>query len=343
MARSIFVTTLPFDWVTDVTSYEDRVELLVQRCALPIEGSALHVILAPEYMFRRSPAQVVSKQADTRIGDAHRTNALPLEHYASSKKKTSTIFSSKKRESLRQRLRSATKGREILIVPGSIFWQHKYAFSRGAVQNSCDVIYKGKVIHEYGKQVDSLELDSFEKGKNTFSPGRTRGIFEVDGLQVGVEICADHTSDTNLRSTLIEINNPDEPDTERTIRNQLNVLDRYQKPGMAAEFGLDLHLLISDGMPFVRTSAAIRNGGFAVHCDTRIAHAIYQRQDPPDYKGMANALSHPRVHEAAHFDRQQITLPTPEEAASSSLPVRSSGATVLDEVASSSAPSWDGD
>jgi hypothetical protein len=249
--------------------------------ATPDDPNPLHIVVAPEYFFRLSPAAAVKKLKDSyfstnSLGQAQ-IPAATLAHFAGKKVKN-TMYGRRERELLEYHMTMATRGRNVLVIPGTIFWAEREATvsrvgrvtGKGIVRNTMLVVYRGNVIKCYHKLVDSHELDSFETKEYSFQGGRNDGTFEAGGLTLGAEVCADHTGSANLKSTVISRANPHMTSNELFVHNKLTAVNRDGTK--AHDVGLDVQIVVSDGMPF--SNSAIRKGGCAVHCDTRLPLAV---------------------------------------------------------------------
>jgi hypothetical protein len=293
MPRTVFVSVFPCNWHTSLLTFKQRVHRLQDLCKKPVptvagDNNPLHVVIAPEYTFRENPAAVVRDKSLT-YHNKEKSNPGVFEHYKNSKLAT-TILSAFDRQFLISALSIATQRRNVLVVPGTIFWaqsepQYKISTFKkirsvrapGVARNTCDVIYRGNLIHSYNKHLDAHELDNFEMNTYTFMPGINAGTFEASGLKIGVEVCKDAGSRT-LQTALFDRENP------HATTNQL------QRPAENMNFGdvgLDLQLLVSDGAKFLPSMMAIRKGGFAAHCDASGGEVAFTRNPEGAIKPVA--------------------------------------------------------
>jgi hypothetical protein len=297
MGRTVFVSMMKCNWHTSLLTFPQRVHELEKLCKKSVpkvtgDKNPLHVVMAPEYTFRTNPAAVVRKATKTwhnGLDSSNNPKAGPDVFSAYKKsKETSTILSLMDREFLINSIKAATTGRDVLVIPGTIFWaqtdpmykissvlKKKTVTAPGIVRNTCDVIYSGRLIHTYSKLTDVHELDLFEAGAYTFMPGVNLGTFEISGLNVGVEICGDHGK---MRSTMAARENPGSDEFE------------IQRKGISmttstgTDFGVDLHLLVSDGSFLASSNMAIRKGGFAAHTDATGFEDVRGRNAQGQYK-----------------------------------------------------------
>jgi hypothetical protein len=294
MNRTVFVSMFNCDWTSEIRSIQNRMVALQALCtkelpAVPEDPNPLHIVLAPEYTFRKNPAQVVHKASKTYHGGNGRTIPAVFKHFKESSERN-TMLSKAERELLQVQFCAATEGRNVLLVAGTIFWEEtaptfrtssvmrkKVLVTKGVARNSCDVIYKGNVIQTYHKQINSHEFDTFEEQAYLFQHGVNGGTFEVAGLSAGVEICADHMGQQNLRAVMIERGNPHLDADQQYLHDRLT--KRLEDGSSGDEFGLDLQLLVSDGMTFENRRSAIRKGGFAAHCDSRLPKSVSARNE----------------------------------------------------------------
>jgi hypothetical protein len=284
--RAIHVSMIRDYWANSTLDFTQKVLMLQRLCAQSVQATAddpnpLHIVVAPEYFFRRSPAAVVKKLKDSyfstnSLGQAQISPAT-LAHFAGNRARN-TMYGRRERELLEYHMTMASRGRNVVVIPGTIFWTEREATTnsvgrvtgKGIVRNTMLVVYRGNVIKCYHKMVDSHELDSFETKAYSFQGGRNDGTFEAGGLSLGAEVCADHTGSSNLKTTVISRANPHMSPSDVFVHNKLTAQTR--EGGKAHDVGLDVQIVVSDGMPF--TSSAIRKGGCAVHCDTRLPLAV---------------------------------------------------------------------
>ncbi|MBI4142112.1 hypothetical protein HY484_04255, partial [Candidatus Woesearchaeota archaeon] len=96
-------------------------------------------------------------------------------------------FNEKEKDKIVERIAEATKSRNALVVPGTIVW-HKWDL----LYNTAYAIADGEVLCEYHKQRITVEEDLLAHRNNArFYSGKAPGVFEWNGLHVGIEICAD--------------------------------------------------------------------------------------------------------------------------------------------------------
>lgn len=287
MKRVIYVSMVHEDWANSTRGFTEKLlglRRLCQRQVCPVneDRNPLHVVLANEYFFRRSPAEVVSKIKSTYHGTS-RIQPTTFQHYRGRKTKN-TMYSSSDKEVLISQLCGVSEGKNVLVIPGTMFWierepRYKKSFfksklqARGVVRNSAFVIYRGNLIKTYHKKQESHELDSFEASEFDFISGVNDGMVDINGLTVGVEVCADHTGSNNLRKMVISNANPYMDSTQLFLHDKLTALTEKR------DIGVDVHILLSDGMSMEQSKSAFRKGGCGLHCDSRIPPGVYQKDD----------------------------------------------------------------
>jgi hypothetical protein len=113
-------------------------------------------------------------------------------------------------------------------------------------QNTAYVMKNGEIVLKYHKMADGGEVfkEDREEGMVIWVPGERKGQITADGLEVGLEICA-----------------------ERGAR-MLEVWGTSP---------LDVQVLISASHPARPNSATVRNGGYLLHADAHFPPAAYQK------------------------------------------------------------------
>ena len=82
----------------------------------------------------------------------------------------------------RQFLQTVARAGDVNVVGGSL----EQRAPDGALQNVCVVVNRhGDVVGEYAKR------KLFARERDVHAPGQAPGVFEVDGLRIGILICAD--------------------------------------------------------------------------------------------------------------------------------------------------------
>lgn len=89
-------------------------------------------------------------------------------------------------------IRDATRNHPALVVPGSAAWND----GEGRYRNTAPVFHEGKVLLEYEKRSDGDDTELGEPAGLRYEVGDTSGRFEWNGLNVGLEICRDHSVGT---------------------------------------------------------------------------------------------------------------------------------------------------
>ncbi|MCS5709821.1 hypothetical protein [Candidatus Berkiella aquae] len=108
---------------------------------------------------------------------------------------------------------------------------------RNFIFNTSSVFHHGK-IYEYSKQTDCKDLNESEHQRATFRFGSQSPMIEIDGLRLGLEICADHDH-CLLRKKIDE-------------SHQL----------------IDIHIVQSNGLSNLIDAIACHHHGVYVHCDS---------------------------------------------------------------------------
>ncbi len=83
-------------------------------------------------------------------------------------------------------LKEASCWGDILIIPGTFVWQKE-----GNLFNTCFALYQGEVIHQHHKMSDGGEVRIAGHYGLTANFGTTKGLFDWEGLKLGIEICAE--------------------------------------------------------------------------------------------------------------------------------------------------------
>lgn len=82
----------------------------------------------------------------------------------------------------------ATRGRDTLVVPGTIAWKD----AQGEYHNTALAISDGQVLLRHDKRIDGEDSDFAASCGCSWRPGKKPGFFTWRGRQVGLEICRDH-------------------------------------------------------------------------------------------------------------------------------------------------------
>jgi hypothetical protein len=270
MAKTVFVSAISQTWQQSTNSFYERLAKLMRMSSgdvgLTDSGELpLHIVVAPEYYFRRSPLMVINELTKTYHGfrgvdktDKKVSTKLlsqeMLDAYEGPKW-ISTLYSKTDCEYLQSAMCVASAHGNTLIVPGTIFWaereplrqsgkkrsQRNKLIAKGVARNTTFAFHKGNLLDTYNKHHESHELDDLDQDSFVFEGGTTASVFTIDDLKIGVEICADHSGGV-LKS---------------------------------ASGDLDIHILVSDGMTPTSTGTATRRGGIVVACDTLLS-SIWQ-------------------------------------------------------------------
>lgn len=265
MPKSIQVSAISATWQQSANSFYERLAKLMRMSAaepgLNSSGEQpLHIVVAPEYYFRRSPIMVVEEvkktyhgfrgidKSDKKVASKLLSQEM-LDAYTGPRW-VSTLYSKVDCEYMVAAMCAASARGNTLIVPGTIFWaeqeplqqaekkrsQRNTQVAKGIARNTAFAFHKGQLLDRYHKNNDSHELDDADKDAFNFQGGTSASVVQVDGLKIGVEICADHAGSV-LKS---------------------------------AANDLDVHILVSDGMT-PGSGIATRKGGLVVACDTLLS------------------------------------------------------------------------
>lgn len=98
------------------------------------------------------------------------------------------------RDSLLLELRDMSEGHNTLFLPGTYFWEDS-----GGLVNTLPVYHNGDLVYLYDKVKNGGESISARTYGLTFKPGVLPGVISYKGLDIGLEICADHSSPSVLK------------------------------------------------------------------------------------------------------------------------------------------------
>lgn len=181
--------------------------------------STLWVFVAPEYMFKKNEQGCVAANAVSAYDEADK-NTLRTEFARLSQKKTN-----------------------FLLVPGSVFWKldiaKKYLWSKKKkpeIRNTTFAYHDGNELFAYDKMNDCGELSAKipeESKKCRFVAGQSFGVFDCDGLRVGLETCLDHD------------------------KGMLKKNDEK----------LDLHVISSNTVSYTPAHRSVKAGGYVLHAN----------------------------------------------------------------------------
>lgn len=209
-------------------SYNFRIDLLRSQIQQAFGGfndpQAIYMFLAPEYLFRknRNPSSEM---------DAGRPDRDPYSFYTELDRNTILV-------NMQALSRMKPK---LLLIPGSIFWAAGAAqitspdsLAMRPIRNSAPVIYRGQLIGWYDKHKDFSELTKQENaGRHFFMHGKRHGLFMVESLRCGMEICGDHS-------------------TSELLKDKVS--------------GLDLQIIVANSTTFSPASAATKTNGYVLLC-----------------------------------------------------------------------------
>lgn len=125
-------------------------------------------------------------------------------------------------------LAEKSRGKKTLLLPGTFLWQDE----RNNMYNTLPVVQDGKLVFSYDKKHDGGDGGIAKKFNMRYATGNGKGVFEWQGMRIGVEICADHG---DLRE--------------------------------GGEKQLDLQILVSAGMSLFDYSIVLKDYGYALRCD----------------------------------------------------------------------------
>jgi len=139
------------------------------------------------------------------------------------------------------RLAGLTKGRDVLLVPGTYAW-----VDDDYLHNTLPLLHDGELVHSYDKKEDGGDGHIAERYGRAFAPGDKSGVVAYKDLDLGLELCADHRAGA-----------------------------LYAEAGDNA---LDLQFVVSCGMGLMGDRMAVHEGGYAVLCDGQLGSAAVMRR-----------------------------------------------------------------
>ena len=157
------------------------------------------------------------------------------------------VMSEKEKKSYVEEIKEATKGKDVLVLPGTFLWYDK----EESIHDTAPIISEGEQIKEYHKFTNGnmfyflpekcefiydCPKDKPWNISKKWMNSEQGGIFKWNGNKVGVEICSDHYSGM-LREAEVEKDD------------------------------FDLQVVISCGIMLCPESVAVKKGGYAVYCD----------------------------------------------------------------------------
>lgn len=294
MEKAINVSMLSMNWQQMTQSLTDRIALIGEMCSEKfmtslIDPKTLHIVVVPEYFFRKSPIQVVSTLAETYHG--YRGPTTPekmmtqthLNQFRGVKRKH-TMYSPQERDLLVASL-SALSANNVLIIAGTMFWVEREPvirpagfrraeqITKGIARNTCYVFHNGGLVSTYHKNQDSHELDTPEERLFNFLGGTAVAICTIDGLRLGIEICADHNA------------------------------------GKMVSQNLDIHVIVSDGMFPSGPKVGTRPNGVVLCCDSISSHiAVYSKNAMGQTTKAVAALPARRIKTSVLIDTNSAPL-----------------------------------
>ncbi len=208
------------------------------------------VVLAMEEMMRRRNA----RNAYYAPGTDFKYLFITPEYYFS-QSQGSHLLKEKQKDAIMERLWSlATRFPELILISGSIpYYKNrpigvdKYGngTSQFVARNSTYVMRGSDNFRfKYNKLTDAAEVNPNESlgGRIEYARGDRQGLFAIDDIGAGIEICADHAS------------------------------------GQLAAHGfnnLDLHIVISASTSIVPDNVCARSGGYVLHANASSLPSVY--------------------------------------------------------------------
>ena len=116
-------------------------------------------------------------------------NIIITPEYYYSKKNDKPLTEKQKDFFLKKKKKETAKCKEKLIIPGSFLW-HK----NGNLYNTAYLLFNGEIIGEYNKICDGREKNIADENKLIWKYGKKIGLFEWEGLKLGIELCVDSGS-----------------------------------------------------------------------------------------------------------------------------------------------------
>lgn len=115
-----------------------------------------------------------NQNADIILGPEYYLSSLPLDRQS--------------KETIVEILKELTKGKDTLLIPGSMMWGED-----DSIKNTAFVISDGKVLLEYDK-ITLAQSDEMIAGQLGLYPvsGSRKGLFRWNGDPCGIGICADY-------------------------------------------------------------------------------------------------------------------------------------------------------
>lgn len=165
------------------------------------------------------------------------------------------------RRSLADLFRRSPSPREMVISGPTEATVNAPLVGPSIVYNTVPIISNGRVVHIYHKRREGGELSAVPQGSVGFQfpiPGYgsmerfgNDGLFSHEGIQFGVEVCADHANGELYKSVV--------------------GITGDAGPTRPAATGLDVQILVACGTePMPRLISAVRTGGYFVHCEGSI-------------------------------------------------------------------------
>ncbi|MDI6737720.1 MAG: hypothetical protein QME12_04360 [Nanoarchaeota archaeon] len=161
------------------------------------------------------------------------------------------IMTEDEKKSIEKIIANEVHRKDMLIIPGSIMWHNPK--EGGLVKNTSPVITGGKVIAEHMKATDGGCENIARNHGLRYARGPKKGtIFSWNGLDIGLEICADHIC-ACLLSTGKKV---------------------------------DFHIVPASGMSYCSWNNCSRGNGYFILCDgfEGCSNRLLQRKGAEDFK-----------------------------------------------------------
>ena len=98
------------------------------------------------------------------------------------------IVDTRTRDKIIETIARLSETSDTLLIPGTISWTDgKY------LRNTAYAFHKGKIVHRYNKQVDGGDNKMAIQAGLIWMPGEESPIFDWNGLDIGIRICADQS------------------------------------------------------------------------------------------------------------------------------------------------------
>lgn len=99
------------------------------------------------------------------------------------------LYPKEGKNGLLAKIAEISKGRDTLIIPGTVMW-----FAGMGFYNTAPVISNGQILGEYNKKEDGGSSNIAKRRqckRKEFRPGKEDGLYKWKDYNIGIEICAD--------------------------------------------------------------------------------------------------------------------------------------------------------